>query len=217
MMGAMELRHLRYFVAVAEELNFTHAAARLRVAQPALSSQIRDLEEELEAILFERGRRGVQLTRAGKAFYVRSRNILAQAADAANEARTAAGAITGTLVVGFPSGLHLNYLAPLLTAFKSARPKVAFDYVHALVAPQLKALREGRIDVGFVTLPASLDGLASRVIWAKELRTCSRVAFCSVVTLASAPVDLIALSISLPTMLKRMTYSGSPPRPVMVR
>lgn len=165
MMGAMELRHLRYFVAVAEELNFTHAAARLRVAQPALSSQIRDLEEELEAILFERGRRGVQLTRAGKAFYVRARNILAQAADAANEARTAAGAITGTLVVGFPSGLHLNYLAPLLTAFKSARPKVAFDYVHALVAPQLKALREGRIDVGFVTLPASLDGLASRVIW----------------------------------------------------
>src|SRR5579872_7282974 len=97
----MELRHLRYFVAVAEELNFTHAAVRLRVAQPALSSQIKDLEEELEAALFERGRTGVQLTRAGKAFYSRARSILAQAAEAAQEARSAAGIITGSLVLGF--------------------------------------------------------------------------------------------------------------------
>src|SRR5579872_2698439 len=102
----MELRHLRYFVAVAEELNFTHAAARLRVAQPALSSQIKDLEREIEVELFERGRTGVQLTHAGKALYTRARSILAQAAEAANAARKAAGSITGTLVVGFPSGLH---------------------------------------------------------------------------------------------------------------
>src|SRR5512137_3003861 len=94
--GRMELRHLRYFVAVAEELNFTHAAVRLRVAQPALSRQVKDLEEELETPLFERGRSGVQLTRAGKAFYRRARSLLTQAADAANEARTAAGLITGS-------------------------------------------------------------------------------------------------------------------------
>lgn len=161
----MELRHLRYFVAVAEELNFTHAATRLRLAQPALSSQIKDLEEELEAALFERGRRGVQLTRAGKAFYVRARSILAQAAEAAQEARTAAGTITGSLVIGFPSGLHLNYLAPALAAFKAAQPKVDYDYFHGLGPQQLKALREGRIDIGFVTLPAPLDGFAHQVVW----------------------------------------------------
>src|SRR5215475_8789306 len=100
----MELRHLRYFVAVAEELNFTHAAVRLRVAQPALSSQVKDLEEELQTRLFDRGRTGVQLTRAGKAFYTRAKSILAQAALATNEARTAAGSITGNLTIGFPSG-----------------------------------------------------------------------------------------------------------------
>lgn len=161
----MELRHLRYFVAVAEELNFTHAARRLRLAQPALSSQIKDLEQELEAVLFQRGRTGVQLTRAGKAFYLRARNILAQAAEAANEARKAAGTITGSLVIGFPSGLHLNFLAPALVAFKTANPKVDLDYVQGLGPQQLKALRDGRIDVGFVTMPAPLDGLAHRVIW----------------------------------------------------
>jgi DNA-binding transcriptional LysR family regulator len=161
----MELRHLRYFVAVAEELNFTHAAARLRVAQPALSSQIKDLEGELQAPLFQRGRTGVQLTRAGKAFYVRARSILSQAAEAAHEARAAAGVITGSLVLGFPSGLHLNYLAPVIEAYAKAQPKVVFDYFHGLVGQQLKALREGRVDVGFVTLPAPLDGFAHQVIW----------------------------------------------------
>ncbi len=163
--GLMELRHLRYFVAVAEELNFTHAAARLRVAQPALSSQIKDLEAEVDACLFERGRTGVQLTRAGKAFYLRARNILALAAEAAKEARTAAGSISGSLVIGYPSGLHLNYLVPLLRTFQAAQPKVQFEYVHCLGAQQLKALREGRIDVGFATMPVPLDGLAHQVVW----------------------------------------------------
>jgi DNA-binding transcriptional LysR family regulator len=161
----MELRHLRYFVAVAEELNFTHAAARLRVAQPALSRQIKDLEDELQTPLFERGHTGVQLTRAGKVLHQRARAILAQATEAANEARAAAGAITGSLVLGFPSGLHLNYLAPVIQAFKRIHPKVQFDYFHGLGVQQLKALREGRIDVAFVNLPASLDGLNHQVIW----------------------------------------------------
>jgi len=166
----MELRHLRYFVAVAEELNFTHAAARLRVAQPALSSQIKDLEHELQTALFERGRRGVQLTRAGKTFYTRARTILAQAAEAANEARTSAGVITGTLTLGFPSGMHLNYLTPAIEAFRKAHPKVEFEYFHGLPAQQLKALREGRIDVGFITLPAPLEGLGCRVVWRVPLK-----------------------------------------------
>ena len=161
----MELRHLRYFVAVAEELNFTHAATRLRVAQPALSNQIKDLEDELQVRLFERGRRGVQLTRAGKAFYPRARGLLSQANEAAQEARTAGGLISGSLSVGFPSGLHLNYLVPAIQEFRQDNPKVEFQFFHGLPEEQLKSLREGRLDVGFITLPASLDGLEQRIVW----------------------------------------------------
>ena len=161
----MELRHLRYFVAVAEELNFTHAAARLRVAQPALSRQMKNLEEELQMPLFDRGRTGVQLTRAGRVFYQRARSILALATEAANEARSAAGTMTGSLVLGFPSGLHLSYLAPVITAFNRIHPQVQFDYFHGLPAEQLKALRAGRLDLAFLYLPAPLDGLEHQVIW----------------------------------------------------
>jgi DNA-binding transcriptional LysR family regulator len=161
----MELRHLRYFVAVAEELNLTRAAVRLRVAQPALSRQIHDLEEELQTPLFERNRSGVQLTRAGRAFNQRARVILAQAAEAANVARSAAGVISGRLAIGFPTGLHLNYLAPLITAFRNAHPTVEFDFFHGLPAEQFKALRDSRIDVGFAMLPVREAGLDQRIIW----------------------------------------------------
>jgi len=161
----MELRHLRYFVAVAEELNFTHAAARLRVAQPALSSQIKDLESELRVALFQRGHGGVQLTQAGKAFYRRVRVILVEANEATNEARAAAGAFSGSLALGFLSGIHLNYLAPVIRTFHRRHPKVELDYFHGTTAQQLKALREGRLDVAFITLPPLPEGLEKQVIW----------------------------------------------------
>jgi DNA-binding transcriptional LysR family regulator len=161
----MELRHLRYFVVVAEELNLTRAAAKLRVAQPALSRQIRDLEDELDVSLFERTRAGVQLTRAGRAFCPRARQILAQAAEAASEARNAMGVISGRLTVGYPSGLHLNYLAPLVATFRKAHPQVEFDFFHGLPPEQFKALLDSRIDVGFVVLPAHAEGIEQQVIW----------------------------------------------------
>jgi DNA-binding transcriptional LysR family regulator len=161
----MELRHLRYFVAVAEEENFTRAAGRLRVAQPALSSQIKDLENELQVALFERGHDGVHLTPAGRAFYRRARSILSQAAEAGNEARQAAGAVTGTLSLGFPSGIHLNFLAPVIASFRRRYPKVEWDYFHGSQAEQLKALRGGRIQIAFTTLPARLDGLDHLTLW----------------------------------------------------
>jgi len=161
----MELRHLRYFVVVAEELNLTRAAAKLHVAQPALSRQMRDLEADLNAPLLERTRAGVQLTRAGRAFYPKARAILLQAAEAANEARNAAGIISGRLAVGYPTGLHLNYLAPLIAKFRKAHPQVNFDFLHALPPEQFKALRDSRIDLGFVTLPAHADGIEQQIIW----------------------------------------------------
>lgn len=161
----MELRHLRYFVAVAEELNLTRAAARLRVAQPALSRQIRDLEDELRAPLFERSHSGVMLTRAGKTLYQRARLLLNQADAAVNEARVAGGVISGRIVLGFPSGLHLSYLRPIVEQFRRAHTDVEFDYFHGLPRQQMKALREGRIDIAFVNLPEPLDGLRHLVVW----------------------------------------------------
>lgn len=166
----MELRHLRYFVAVAGELNFTRAAAKLRLAQPALSRQVQALEEELQTSLFERTRSGVRLTRAGRAFFPRARAILSAADDAANEARTASGVISGRVAIGYPTGLHLNYLAPVIAAFRRAHPRAELDFFHGLPPEQLKALREAEIDIGFVTFPARLDGFGHLVIWRVPFR-----------------------------------------------
>jgi DNA-binding transcriptional LysR family regulator len=164
--GRMELRHLRYFVAVAEELNFTHAAARLRVAQPALEPPDEGPRGcELQTPLFERGHTGVQLTRAGASSPAGASSILAQATEAANEARAAAGAITGSLVLGFPQRPPPQLPRAGHQAFKRIHPQVQFDYFHGLPGEQFKALREGRIDLAFVNLPVPLDGLNTSVIW----------------------------------------------------
>ena len=100
MVSLMELRHLRYFVGVAQELNFTRAAQTLRVAQPALSRQIRQLEEEVGVLLLERNRCGVRLTMAGKAFLAEARALLEQSEQAIRVARETSHAGSGHLNVG---------------------------------------------------------------------------------------------------------------------
>src|SRR5262245_19167057 len=101
----MELRHLRYFVGVASEVNFTKAARKLRVAQPALSRQIQDLEHELGVKLLERSRRGVQLTDAGKAFWAEACALLKQSEQAVQVARQTGKSNGGHLNLGFVWGL----------------------------------------------------------------------------------------------------------------
>ena len=149
----MELRHLRYFVAVAEELNLTRASVKLHVAQPALSRQMRDLERELKATLFERSHSGVHLTRAGRTLYARAQTILAQATEAMHEARTVAGVISGRLAIGFPSGVTLNYLSPIVASFRRLHPTVELDFIHLHGADQIKALRDCKIDLAIAYLP----------------------------------------------------------------
>ena len=162
---AMELRHLRYFVTVAEERNITRAAARLRVAQPALSRQLSDLEDEVGVKLLERGRHGVNVTTAGREFHRRAKAVLADAARAADAARIAGGAIAGRLTLGFPTGMHLDHLSPVIRAFRENHPRAEFSFIHQLPAAQLKNLREGSLDVAFVTLPGPLAGMEHTVVW----------------------------------------------------
>ena len=161
----MELRHLKYFVTVADERNITRAAGRLRVAQPSLSRQLSDLENEVGVKLLERGRHGVTMTAAGREFHRRAKALLSDAARAADAARIAGGAIAGRLTVGFPTGLHLDHLAPVIQAFRAKHPLAAFVFAHALPAAQLKSLRDGSLDVAFVTLPAQLHGMEHCVVW----------------------------------------------------
>jgi DNA-binding transcriptional LysR family regulator len=150
----MELRHLRYFVAVAEELNFGRAAERLRIAQPPLSRQIRDLEREIGAPLFERVPRGVELTPAGRAFLPEARLTLAQAERAQRTAHRAAQGETGRLRVGFvEAATHSGILPDVLSFFRAHLPSVGLSLFELDALRQAEAFQDGRIDVGILHSP----------------------------------------------------------------
>src|SRR3954465_9448691 len=117
----MELRHLRYFVAVAEELHFRRAAERLHISQPPLSQQIRQLESELGVQLLERSRRRVELTAAGEAFHGRAREILDAVEDAAPRPRRVQRGEIGRLSVGFVGSAVYSVLPEVLHAFREQR------------------------------------------------------------------------------------------------
>jgi len=153
----MELRHLRYFVAVAEELNFGRAATRLRIAQPPLSRQIRDLEREIGAALFERVARGVELTPAGRAFLPEARLTLAQAERAQRTALRAAHGETGRLRVGFvEAATHSGILPDVLSFFRAHLPSVGLSLFELDALRQAEAFQDDRIDIG-VLHSAPLD------------------------------------------------------------
>jgi DNA-binding transcriptional LysR family regulator len=155
----MELRHLRYFVAVAEELSFGRAALRLHIAQPPLSRQIRDLEREVGAPLFDRGSRGVALTAAGRAFLPEARLTLAQAERAQRSAQRAAQGETGRLRVGFvEAATHSGILPDVLGFFRMHLPAIGLSLLEMDSLQQAEALREGRIDLGLVgSVPPDAD------------------------------------------------------------
>ncbi len=150
----MELRHLRYFVAVAEELHFGRAAERLRIAQPPLSRQIRDLEREIGTPLFERVPRGVELTPAGRAFLPEARLTLAQAERAQRSAQRAARGETGRLRVGFvEAATHSGILPDVLSFFRAHLPSVGLSLFELDALRQAEAFQDGRIDVGLLHSP----------------------------------------------------------------
>ncbi len=158
----MELRHLRYFAAVAETLHFSRAAARLNLTQPALSRQIRDLEDELGVGLLER--HGVQttLTTAGIRFAERAREILAAASRAVDEARHAAK----TVRFGHYGTLWLDHYAPALRKFSRQHPEIALQSIEQTPADLIKALRRGELDIALL---GPLDDALRREFASKRL------------------------------------------------
>jgi DNA-binding transcriptional LysR family regulator len=155
----MELRHLRYMVAVAEELHFGRAAARLNVSQPPLSRQVRDLEQELGVVLFERTKRRVRLTPAGEAFLHDARLVLAGVERTVRHTRLAAEGRTGRLSIGFVEAVTHSGLLPLaLESYRARFPEVVVELAEIVSKDQPAALREGRIDVGFAFAPPRGDG-----------------------------------------------------------
>ncbi len=160
----MDLRQLRYFVAVAEELHFGHAAQRLRIAQPALSRQIQSLEKDLLVQLLFRNRRRVQVTPAGQVFLERARQILARADEAVLAAQRVGGGISGALNLGFVGSATYDVLPAVLREFLHAAPHVDLTLSEMTVHAQLEALVEKRIDIGLLRLPAKTAGLVFRTI-----------------------------------------------------
>lgn len=150
----MELRHLRYFVAVAEELHFGRAAERLHIAQPPLSRQIRDLEEELGVPLFDRVARGIELTPAGRAFLPEARLTLAQAERAQRSAQRAAKGEIGRLRVGFVEAATYSAILPnVLGFFRMHLPQIGLSLFEMSSGEQEEAFRDGRIDLGMLDNP----------------------------------------------------------------
>ena len=147
----MELRHLRYFLAVGEEQHYGRAARRLRVAQPALSRQIQDLEEELGFKLFERLPRGVKLSAAGQLFLGEARRILREVNEAAARAARVARGQSGTLRVGFTESASWRGVVPeSFRRFREMQPDAELQLQPSPSLVQLDALRSGRLDAGFV-------------------------------------------------------------------
>jgi DNA-binding transcriptional LysR family regulator len=142
----MELRHLRYFVAIAEERSFTRAAERLWIAQPGLSSQIRRLEAELGVRLFERHTRGVDLTDAGELLLERARATLAAADAALSTGRDLQAGLVGTVRLGLPVEAPAEFASSLLAAFGRDHPDVEVTVFESYGGALMRDLRDGRID-----------------------------------------------------------------------
>jgi DNA-binding transcriptional LysR family regulator len=154
----MELRHLRYFVAVGEEQHYGRGAQRLHVAQPALSRQIQDLEEEVGFKLFDRLSRGVKLSTAGKVFLEEARRILQQVDDATKRAKRVASGQSGILRAGFIESMSWHGIVPdSFRKFRERQPDAELQIKPLSSLEQIAAVQSGQLDAGFVFTIANID------------------------------------------------------------
>ena len=153
MLDNMELRHLRYFVAVAEEENVSRAALKLHVSQPALSRQIHDLEDEIGFPLFERGAKSVHLTEAGRVFLNEARAVIQRVEEAVKSARAVAGGMRGEIHVGYAPSLTVQILPLALRSFQAQFPNVRVALHDLSTDEMLSQLREGGLHLALVARP----------------------------------------------------------------
>ncbi|WP_267433499.1 LysR substrate-binding domain-containing protein [Sphingomonas sp. GM_Shp_1] len=169
----MDLRHLRYFLCVAEEMHFGRAARRLGISQPPLSQQIRALEDELGVRLFDRTSRRVKLTEAGMLFAPEARQTLAQADHAAQTARRAQRGEIGHLALGFtPSGPFVQIVGNALSRFRDAHPEVQLSLQERGRDEQIARVEEGDLDIGLIrgsTKPCLPKGMVSRCLITEDM------------------------------------------------
>ncbi len=174
----MELRHLRYFMALAEELHFGRAARRLNISQPPLSQQIRALEEELAAQLFERDNRNVSLTQAGRLFRMEVEAILQKVEHAKLVAARAQRGEVGEIAVAmFPSALFIGAVANIISAFRGKCPEVRLAFKAGPPMNALSAIIEGDVEIAFIRYRGELPlplGFTAREIMREPLLVCMR-------------------------------------------
>jgi LysR family transcriptional regulator, benzoate and cis,cis-muconate-responsive activator of ben and cat genes len=165
----LELRHLRYFTAIAGERSFTRAAEKLRIAQPPLSRQMRDLEDELGVALFERGSRPLRLTPAGRFFHEHALQILERADELRVTTRRFGETGRRQLVIGFVGSALYGGLPDVVRGFRAAHSRLEVGLIEMNTVEQIAALKEGRIDVGFGRLRIDDPAVSREVIVEESL------------------------------------------------
>ncbi|MDA3309518.1 LysR family transcriptional regulator [Pseudomonas aeruginosa] len=161
----MELRHLRCFVALAEELHFTRAAERLHIEQPPLSRAIKELEDDLGVVLFERNRRGTVLTEAGATFLQDVRRVFAVLKQAQENVRAVAAGLSGSLRIAVSDGAIDPRLSALLARCREEEPEIEIRLSEVPLADQLRGLRSGDFSIGFAHTAEVGDGIVTEPLW----------------------------------------------------
>lgn len=165
----MNIRHIRFFIVLAEELNFTRAAARLHVAQPALSQQIKIIEESMGTLLFDRSARPLRLTDAGAYFFVQAREILTQYEQATLGVRDIGRGRAGWLGIGFTRSAIYSVLPPALKAYNRQHPNVELKLLEMVTEEHERALQEHRIHIAIGRQAQPLPGFDTRVLLRERL------------------------------------------------
>jgi DNA-binding transcriptional LysR family regulator len=190
----VELRQLRYFVAIAEECNFSRAAKRLHVSQPPLSTQMKSLEEEIGVPLLTRSNRGVSLTAAGAAFFEETRVVLARLEQAKKRALGAGRGDIGLLAIGFVSIADYGILPPALKSFRASFPLVEVQLHELTTDAQIRDLRAGRLDLGIGLGPVDEPDLEFEGVLQEALVLAAPSGHRHPALKGDGPVDLRALS-----------------------